>query len=508
MQSIKQGIVRALGYDAGDRSRMREDLGWSRAQARDEDSLTSDGTRETIRQKASDLRRNNPIIAGIGNRIASFAVPLLPAAQTSSRDWNQAAEDWWINDYSLRCDSRGRATLPELQWLATANRPTLGGLYLELLANGQIRPIECERIRQPQKPTEADGYVDGVKVDPVTGQVLGYLVHGRAKDGTFSGPHPERFVSAENINPLTTPFWRADQVREIPDLAPIVPGYRDIHEANTYQLNTFKMQSMIVGVMKKLSGAGANSLGRGTTVTPGQRKTFKTEWGQIHEAFVGEDLDLKSSPTPGSNHIPYIKMQIMLSGSAMDFPYEFWTLDFSSADFSRQKAILLLVNKTIRRTWVPWMQRAMQRLWNWRIPIAIANGELPPAPTKNVSGFDVSEWNRVDWQAPEEAWTDRQEANQADLIEYQLGITPLSMAVKRRGGNFENRLRQKAKDYLLVGQISKETGVPRQDLVKDVIVPGQQTNKDKATAATTKDEPPETEDDPQDATKEPANGNA
>lgn len=473
---IATGIKYALGYDAGDSARQRKDLGWARATPRDEDSLVNDGTRELIRQKAADLRRNNPIIAGIGDRIASFAVPLLPQARTSDAEWNRQAEHFWLERFSGTCDVRQRATLFDLQWQATSIRPTHGGMYLELLDNGQIRPIECERIRQPQDRAESERFTDGVQVDQRTGIVIGYKVHSRSKDGTFGAKHEERFVRREDMIPLVTPPWRPDMVREIADLAAIVPTFADIHEANHHQLNTFKVQSMIIGAMKKLGGAGANSLARGSTSpSVGQRQTFKTEWGQILEMFPGEDLDMKVSPTPGAQHIPYIKAQMMFAGTALDFPYEFWTLDFSSADFSRQKAIMRLVYKTIHRSWIPWLQTGMQRLWNWRIAKAVKRGELPVPPTENVNGENVSQWWRVEWHAPEEIVTDRQEANQADLMEYQLGITPLSMIVKRRGGDLETRLRAKAKDDQLIDKVSAETGVPRERLVKDIVVPGQQS---------------------------------
>jgi hypothetical protein len=492
------GIKYALGYDAGEANRMRKDLGWARATPRDEDSLVDDGTRELIRQKAADLRRNNPIIAGIGNRIASFCCPLLPQAQTTDPTWNTAAENFWTQQYSGVCDSRQRATLFDLQWLATSIRPTHGGLYLELLDNGQVRPIECERIRQPQDHKEAEDYVDGVKVDRKSGVILGYKVHARSKDGTFGAKHEERFVPREQIIPMTTPAWRPDMVREIADLAAIVPAFQDVHEANKHQLNTFKVQSSIIGALKKLGGAGSNSLPRGSTSpTPGQRQTFKTEWGQIMEMFPGEDLDLKVSPTPGAQHIPYMKWQILLAGTALDFPYEFWTLDFSTADFSRQKAIMRMVYKTIQRAWVPWLGQKMQRLWNWRIAKAIANGELPPAPVeKGPNGFDRSQWFKVEWHAPEEIVTDRQEANQADLMEYQLAITPLSMIVKRRGHlSFEDRLRMKAADDAVIERVAAETGVPRARLVKDIMIPGQQSNTTPPQDAPPKKEPKNATDD-------------
>jgi capsid protein len=477
MRSLGERL--ALGYDAGDSIRFRRDLGWDRATPRDEDSLTSrDLTLETIRLKAADMRRNDAVIAGLCDRLASHVVGtgILPQAKTSDRNWNKQAEAWW-SEWSKVCDVRQRVNLWALCWQAVSLRPTHGGLYLELLENGQVRPIECERIRVPTEPEKAKAFPFGVKLDRGTGIVLGYWVHGRDENGTFWGEHQEGFVPRENMVPVIRPAWRPDQVREIPDLAPVVPVMQDVHDMSLYTLNTAKAQSMVIGVLQKMGGAGLNALPRGsTTQTVGARQTYKMDWGQIYETRPGEGLDLKASPVPGATHIPYMKLNLMLASAALDLPYEFFTLDFSSADFSRMKAVLLLTNRTMRN-WQRWLIDTMlQRLWNWRIAKAIKHGDLPPAPTERRNGFAVSEWYKVDWQAPEEPWVDRQEANQADMLEWQLGLVPLSASAKRRGRDLEESLREKAANLQLAMDIEKEMGLAEGTLIKAQI-PGQTETK-------------------------------
>ncbi len=490
---LRLGERLALGYDAGESMRIRKDLGWGRSTPRDEDAYVKDGSRETIRLKGSDLRRNNPIVAGVCNRLASFTVGtgIIPQARTESAEWNKAAEDYWMQ-WSKRCDARGRTTLWGLQWQAVSLRPTHGGIYLELLEDGTVRPIECERIRNPRDPKLAEAYTDGVLVDRMTGRVKSYRVHARDQYGTFGADHAERDVEAENIIPVVTPSWRPDQVREIPDLAPIVPALTDIGEMNTYTLNTAKVQSMIIGALKKIQGGGAN-IGQRTSGTPtvGQRQTFAVDWGKVMELFAGEDLELKTSPTPNTMHISYMKLQLMLAAAALDMPYEFFTLDFSTADFSRQKAVLLMVNKSIRN-WQKWINEAMnQRLWNWIIAKAMNSGVLPKAPTvKNGNGFPVNQWFRVDWQPPEEAWTDRQESNQADMIEWQMGLGPLTAAAKRRGRDYEDSLNEKARIIKMAERIEKDNGLPAGSLIQAQI-PGQTFTISAADSGKKKESPDE-----------------
>jgi capsid protein len=161
------------GWDAGESSRMRQDLGWDRRTPRDEESLVQDGTRELIRLTLSDLRRNNPIVAGVGLRMARFLVGaqgVNPQVRTADKGWNRATEQFWT-EYGKSCDSRGRLNMRDIQALAVSLRPVHGGIYLERLADGRVRPIECERIRQPIDAKNQKAFGDGVRVNPATGEV-------------------------------------------------------------------------------------------------------------------------------------------------------------------------------------------------------------------------------------------------------------------------------------------------------------------------------------------------
>lgn len=459
-------------YDAADSLRYRQDLGWGKRTAQSEDTALSEPKLEDIRLKATDLKRNNPVVSGVANRIALFSVGstgILPQCRTSDKGWNRAGEQWWA-EYSLKCDSRERQSLYDLQYVSVGLRPIVGGVYYQLIDNGTIRPIECERIRQPQDSKLSKIFTQGVQTDPETGKIINYCVHTRAADGTFTGKHQEKIIPAEQMLKVIAPPWRIDQVREIPDLAPIIPTLQDLHEMNLYMLNTAKWQSQQLGFLKKAGGGGLNAFERGSSITSATaRKEVKTDWGTLLEGLPGDEFDLKTPATPNQTHIPYVKYQYALCAAALNFPYEFLTLDLSGLDFSRQKGMLLLVNHACR-PWKKWLVDTFLRpLWSWRIAMEMRpGGALAPAPAPQ----GVSEWNMVDWQCPEEPWIDRQEAQQADVLEVQAGLLTLSEASKRRGRDFEDTLRQKAKDIKLTEQIAAEEQIDSEKLVF-MQIPGQ-----------------------------------
>jgi capsid protein len=463
------------GWDAGDASRMRQDLGWDRRTPRDEESMVQDGTREMIRLKLSDLRRNNPIVAGVGLRMSRFLVGaggVNPQVRTNDKEWNRAAEQFW-RDYGKVCDSRGRLNMRDIQSLAVQLRPVHGGIYLERMADGTVRPIECERIRQPLQAVDQKAFADGVKIDKNTGKVLQYCIHSRDEFGAFGGNHNVAYRNADVIMPFTTPPWRLDQVRELPDLAPIVPSLQDMGELLKYTLGTAKSQSKLVGFLKKGSAGPSNMMPRGRTidVQGGKRQTWDMEWGEVLEGNPGDDLNMLVAATPGANHMPYIDFWMKLCAAAIDFPYEFLSLDFSKADWSRMRGILLMINHALR-PWQAWVADRMNNWWAWRISMECRQGgSLYPCP---VNELGIPQFMAVDWQAPEELWLDRQETAQADIIEYGLGQTTLARAAKRHGvGDLRDNLIAKADELVMAREIEIDKGLPEGSLIR-AIIPGQQ----------------------------------
>jgi len=481
---IKQGVGRVLGigYDGGETSRYRRDLGWGRLTPRDEDNMVGDKTREWLRLKGADLQRNSPVVAGMCNRLETFFVGsgIYPQAKTSDKGWNRAAEQFF-QQWALSCDIRQRSSFFDLQAIAVNSRPVSGGIYLELLDNGQMRPIECERIRNPSSGERQKEYIDGVKFDKQTGIILGYWVHNRDENGTFTNTHLERFVPRENMIPVIKRGHRLDQAREIPDLAPVIPLLMDTDELNLYIRNTAKVRSQIIGFVKKLTGSAPNMQPRNQTApSVSQRDTWRMDWGQMHTMFPQEDVTFPNINAPDPTIIPFYKMQLMLAASAINLPYEFFVFDFSSLDYSRQKGVLLMVN-TVRRQWQNWLNKSMnQRVWNWRIAKEMkSGGQLGPAP-KDSRG--VSEWFKVEWHGEEETWVDRQEANQADILEFQMGVGNLSGSAKRRGRDLEDSLRAKAEALNLAKQIEKEYDIFPGTLI-NAMIPGQTTPEQNAASA-------------------------
>jgi capsid protein len=188
------------------------------------------------------------------------------------------------------------------------------------------------------------------------------------------------------------------------------------------------------------------------------------EWGEVLEGYPGDALKLLSAASPGTSHMPFVDFWLKICAQAMDFPYEFLSLDFSRADWSRMRGILLMINHALR-PWQSWISESMQGWWDWRIRLeTMPGGDLFPAP---------EDWDHVEWQGPEEVWLDRQETAQADAIEWQMGLGTMARAVKRRGhGDLNDSLEAKAEEIMLARKIEDKHGLPHGTLLH-VEIPGQ-----------------------------------
>lgn len=465
------------GYNAGESSHVRKDLGYGRSTPCDEDNMVGpDGTRERGTLKAIDLKRNGAD-NGVCDRIAMFAVGntgLRPQALTSDDNWNTLAEDWWNYVYSPSCDSRGRISMWQMQWQAVSLRPTMGGVYWQLLSDGTIRPIETERIRQPYTDAAKKNCVDGVKIDDKTGRIIGYYVHSRDSYGGFKRDSDGVYVKAENMIPVIRPPWRPDQVREIPDFFSIEPRIQDIDEANRYTLNTMKTQSKMFCTLENNGSAGVplgGPRGQQTNVA-NERKRFQLDGNEVIHLNPNEKLNMSSSPTPSATHIPYMQMQSGLAAAGISYPYEFYTYDFTKCDYSRMIAVFGLINNSTR-IWQTWLAESLHKLWVWRIGMAIRDEDLPPAP---MGEDGKSQWRLVDWQAPEGLIVDRQKDIQADTLEFQMRQNSMSSIARRRGKDYSDILRQQARDWKLEEKIANEEGVESDLLHPKAQIPGQTSN--------------------------------
>ena len=452
-------MIKGASYDSGEQSRNRRDLRmFARTAPRDEDRLITDYSRQLARARCHDLRRNNPIVAGIGDRFADYVVHtgIRPQAQSSDPDWNKEAEAWFDN-WVPTADCRERLTLDEMSRMCVTERLFSGELVFLLMDNGTLMPVEAERIRAPKGTYELPLGFDGVRLDKI-GRVTGYCIHGRDRMGVFSGPHDEQWYSSNDLIHVARP-WRPDSIRPMPELSPVANTLADMAELNNATLNTAKLQAMVGLIINKLGGASNPNFGfrtaNGSTKLPGYPDLRRVDNLMVLEGDHGDTLSGLHSTAPGSQYDPFMKFQLQLIGAAIGLPSEFVMMAFERVSFSGSKAALMQAARTIEN-WQFWMiDNFLQPTWNWRIAKAIKDRVLPKAP---VDKNGVNEWWKVEWQPPAMDWVDPQGQLQTDMQEYMIGAADLASIGRRRGKDWQQVAINKARELKRLDEIAKEEG--------------------------------------------------
>lgn len=440
-------------YLGGTSGRFRRSEGVRCPRPYDEDRVIGPWKLGRLREQCLALRRDNPIVAGTCKRFADHVVGprgITPQAKTSDPEWNEQAEAWW-SEWEKIADYRQRLNMRELQAFCVESRLCLGDCGHVLLANGQLQPVEGMRIGDPDRVGPKDNIVQGVKLSG-GGIPIEFYIHPRDRNGGLDPAVFER-VKREDFVFVVSPF-RADQVRGIPDLAPILTSVEDFDEMQKLNIEKAKLDAMNAWVVKKESGAGAIANlgargydGSGTDAQPIKHERFRPN--MVHYMNPREDLLSLESKTPNAQYVAFCELSLRIIASALSIPYEFLVLDFKQGSFSASRAALMTTYRTFSM-WQQWIiDRFLQRVWNWRIAKAIGDGDLPPAPV-DKRGF--SEWYKVKWMTPRYDWIDPKAETVADEKRVRMGSRSVTDVAHSGGKDIEDILDEKEREYINAGR--------------------------------------------------------
>lgn len=455
-------------YEGAIDSRQHPKDGFRRALPYDEDRVLGAYDLELLRRQCLHLRRNNAIVAGVVERFADHVVGpggITPQAKSRSEEWNDRAEDYW-REWCKIADSRQRVPMRELQRLAVQSRLLLGDMGLVLLASGQVQPIEAMRIADPPARSKPARCCQGV-VTSDGGVPVAFCVHPRTVDSGLVDVDRWTMVRAENMVFLSRPF-RLDQMRGVPELAPVLNAVTDFGRLQEETLNKATLDAMHAWAIYSEDGAAkaqnavaarlAGLSGQGDGAAAPMYERFAG--GMNYYLKPGEKVESLASNTPNGQFVGHSELLLRIIGSALCLPYEFLLLDFKGGSFSASRAALMTTYRTFAM-WQEWLVASMlQRVWNWRIAKAIKAGELPPAP---IDERGRSEWWRVTWMTPRYDWLDPKSEAASNKIDVEMGVESVGRIAHRKQSDVEDVMRDKRADYMAA---ARECQAANEELAK------------------------------------------
>lgn len=465
------------GYEGAIDSRERNDISIYRSMPGYEENVFNAYDRANVIARLRDMYRNNELARGVVDRFADYVVHtgIRPQAQTTSRDWNEEAEDYH-NRWGQVCDYQHRAgvTLNRMQRQCILDRMIQGESLFLLMESGHLYPLDPDRLATPAKLKENKNIHQGIKANS-DGVVSGYYICRQKVNGAVNSEEWD-FYPREDIVHCVWPWRVASQWRGVPELAATMNRLQDFRETDKYQLLKAKNDAMQFLKHTKDGGHGLiNSVPRGMTRRDdgagGQTVVEKHDWGMKWNLAVGEDVNSFESRTPNSQYVPYLEFQAQTIGAALGLPWEFVMMIFTKGSFSAQRSALLHALHKFIQWHSDLSTQFCQRIWNWRIAKAIKAGELDRAP---VDKHGVSEWYKVDWSLPNMGWVDPEHMIDADIKAWAFGKTSLKEIASAQGKDREEMLDEKGRDIIEAARVAADANRANPELKltwRDIIDP-------------------------------------
>jgi hypothetical protein len=420
--------------------------------------------RASMIREISDLMRNDGgLIQTVLDRLSDYVVGdgITPQARTIDERWNDEAEAYF-RAWSKRCDAEQRQNCPFIgdgQKLILADAHVRGESFIRTMPGQMIQFVESEMCRNPGK-TDGVKWDDGLLIGS-DGRLLAYNFEYQKNAQELKSVQ----VSQSGVIHQHPPFKRARQRRGVPIFAPVVPRMQQVlRTTEAMQLKVaLEAEQTLVFTGKGPGGQILNDMPFGATRKDTKGRDFtaiKTEKGMWYDLPEDRSLGSVETRTPSGEHMPYMEKQIEAVSAATGIPYNILML-LAGGSYSATRGQIQAFDHTIRRWW-RYIVEPSQSLWNWVIADAIQNGELPPAPTRNFRGIEISDFTHVEWSEPARLTMSPLEDEKVFDAQMSRGSTTITAVMKRKNqerADVWNEKEEEIKDAIeRAKRIKEETG--------------------------------------------------
>jgi len=424
------GVKRSLArkalrqFEAGTRGRRTS--GWHTT-AGDADSNNQRG-QALVRQRARDLRQNNPFaergISAIASNMVGYGI--VPDPQGRARMKRRALAMWKQWAETTACDFDGLCNIYGLQHLAAQAVPESGAVFLhrvwtpgQNLMNFQIKLLEMDYLDQEKNWANADGsyVVQGIQYN-AAGRRQGYWMFPQHPGGqvrSISASLASVLVPAEDIAHVFL-RKRPGQTNGYSWLAPVMLGMRNYDEMSDALIEQAKVAACFAAIIQSDDVSG----GPGTQAPA---LIERLEPGMIERVGAGEAVTFGNPPT-FNGYDSYSKQSLRATSVGLGIPYEVLTGDLNGVSFTSGRMGWLEFGRNID-IWrwhmlVPQMCEVVWRWFNEAAAVMPGGWEEPVA---------------CGWVAPRRDLIDPTKELDALKAEMRIGALSYTGMLKERGIN-------------------------------------------------------------------------
>lgn len=431
---LPANLGRLLGYDAvASRGRRRSVAPLMRS----EDRELNSGQRAKLVASTRDIGRNFSMAAWAVRKHLDYVSSFTFQATTGIDEVDDQLErliKW--RSRAVNCDAARRHSLPRLMRLWEARRTIDGDTLISRLRTGRLQTFEADRVRDPVgapagQLIDMTNVVQGVEIDPVTGETLKYHISDRQPRSdlmTYRGALAARYCN------LLAYYDRIDQVRGVSPMAPAVNTFRDVYENFDYAMAKAKVaQLFALAFYREDADGGGGGLPRpggeaGEEDPDGPKYPISFDGGPINlDLAPGDRAEVLESRTPSGEFQSFTTTMLGVALKCLDIPLSFY--DESRANFSsgRQAWILYEQSATSKRADLRDVLDDSTAFWtaSWVLDgsLVLPRGMLPR---------DVS-WQWIHTGIP---WMDPLKEITADIASVKAGMGSRTRLLRERGLNY------------------------------------------------------------------------
>lgn len=427
----------------------------------------------TLRARARDLARNNPIATGAVDTQLDHVVgwgleararidrEVLELDDEAADAWERAADrEWRLHADSTDIDATGQATFGELQGLAF--RSALEGGDVFALRTWSDRPgslyaqrwqlVEAERACNPNNQADTPALAGGIETDGTAPTKIHFRSRhpsdlANATDSWRSIPVAGDYGLRNVLH--VVPRTRPDQRRGVPFVAPIIESLRQLDNYTRAELMAAVVNSCFALTSVGLDDDDAgDDVAGGAAAAGSERRLRISEPGSINELEPGQEVKGFTPGRPNAAFDPFVKAITELMGVGLNIPAEVLMRRFS-ASYSASRAALEML----------WMATRTRRVWLVRsfcrpvrdavITEAVLRGRLQ-APGFFSDPVRRAAWLGADWVGAPAPQLDEEKTVRAALLRIQGTLSTRDREAAILGQDWESNVRQAARENRLL----------------------------------------------------------
>lgn len=465
-----------------------------------------------LRARSRDQMRNAPVALGALNTTVSHVVgtgltytPSIDAKFLGLSDEQAAA---WSSDTKRRfnawakskdCDAARQLDFYGLQDLAfrsTLESGDIGALTPRIQRTKNSPPrlavqlIEADRICNPNREADTDSRIDGVEIDPSTGEAKAVYVARQHPGNILSGTNKWDRVDVRGQQSgrlnflLLFRLLRPGQVRGVPLIAPILEPLKQLNRWSDAELNAAVisgLQATFVTMDPEAFDTLYEDDAKGEIVDKAMSWSGEMESGQAINLLPGENI---ASPTPGRPNPefdPFWTAMVRQIGMALELPYEVLVMHFQSS-YSASRAALLMAWKGFRTKRDFMSKNFCQPIFELWLADEVAEGRIS-CPGFFANDIIREAWSTAIWTGDGPGSIDPSKEIDAAQKRVDLGISNKQIeSILHDGVDWEQKHQQRVKEI----NAEKRDGIyfPPAGTPAPVAPPPSDDDADKSTSRT------------------------